>query len=203
MPTTPHTVTPDPAGSTNFDDLNVGELLSADAINKIKNNGVVQVKSFDDLAALPESIKVAHVGDIEPKESLKEALYFRGLLGEWTRANDYDTGWTLIDGQQFRRIGSIVYGQGIVITSDVADLEGTEFAPTHSISLSAHYDDDKTISNPVYNDGARLKINSQNGKPVVWSGSWSTGAERASATNVTDLTATPSDTSVVLTWSVK
>ena len=72
MATTPHTVTPNPAESTNFDNLSVGELLSADAINKIKNNGVVQVKNFDDLASLPESIKVAHVGDAEPEEDLKE-----------------------------------------------------------------------------------------------------------------------------------
>ena len=130
-------------------------------------------------------------------------MYFRGLLGEWTRANDYDTGWTLIDGQQFRRIGSTVYGQGIVNTPNVADLEGTEFAPDHPISLSAHYEEDKTLSNPVYNDGGLLKINSHNGQDVVWSGSWSTGAELAKFTNVTDLTATPSDTSVVLTWSVE
>ena len=58
MATTPHTVTPNPTGSTNFDDLSVGELLSADAINKIKNNGVVQVANFDDLASLPLEIKV-------------------------------------------------------------------------------------------------------------------------------------------------
>jgi hypothetical protein len=48
--------------------------------------------------------------------------------------------------------GSSIFGQGTVSTPDVADLTGSEFAPTHPISVSAHYEADKTISNPVHND---------------------------------------------------
>lgn len=91
----------------------------------------------------------------------------------------YDSGWQTIDGQKFRRVNYTVFGQGTVTSNsgsvtDVADLTDTEFAPTHPISLSDHYDTDKTISNPIYSEGSQLKVNSQNGEDVVWSGSWST-----------------------------
>jgi hypothetical protein len=119
----------------------------------------------------------------------------------------YDSGWQTIDGQQFRRVDFTIFGQGTVSTPDVADLTGSEFAPTHPISVSAHYEADKTISNPVHNDVdslSTLKINSNNGQPVVWSGSWSvTSTIPGTATNVINLTAEPSDTSVVLTWDVE
>ena len=83
---TPHTVTPNPAGSTNFDDMAVGELLSADAINKIKNNGVIQLADYASLQALNStSIKVAYVGPDESEDSLANSLYFRGALGAWTK----------------------------------------------------------------------------------------------------------------------
>lgn len=86
MATTPHTVTPNPAGSTNFDDMAVGELLSADAINKIKNNGVIQLADYASLQALNStSIKVAYVGPDESEDSLANSLYFRGALGAWTK----------------------------------------------------------------------------------------------------------------------
>ena len=211
----PHIVTPNPAGSTFFDDLGVGELLSADAINKIKNNGVVQVENFDDLASLPLDIKVAYVGDTEVNPAFKESLYVRGSEGNWAKAgySIYDTGWVqmnLSNGDVFlRRVDYAVFFRGTVTSesgsiTDIVDLDGTGFAPEHPISLSAHYEEDKTISNPVYNEGTVLKVNSQNGRPVTFSGSWSvTSTIPGTATNVTNLAATPSETSVVLTWDVE
>jgi len=83
--TTPHTVTPNPAGSTNFDNLSVKELLSADAINKIKNNGVIQLANHASLASLPTDIKIAYVGSTETDDNLKESLYFRGAVGAWVK----------------------------------------------------------------------------------------------------------------------
>ena len=122
----------------------------------------------------------------------------------------YDSGWQTINGQKFRRVNYTVFGQGTISTPDVADLTDTEFVPTHPISVSAHYDADKTISNPVYSDGPLLKVNSQNGEDVVWSGSWSTNAEipglpddGGSSATVTNLVAEPTETSVTLTWDVE
>ena len=212
---TPHVVTPNPAGSTFFDDLGVGELLSADAVNKIKNNGVVQVENFDVLASLPLEIKVAYVGATETNDALKESLYFRGLAGNWAKAgySVYDTGWVinnLSNGDVFlRRVDYTVFFRGTVTSAsgsvtDIIDLGGTDFAPEHPVSISAHYDVDKTISNPVYNEGTVFKVNSQNGEAVTFSGSWSvTSLIPGTATNVINLSAEPSDTSVVLTWEVE
>lgn len=122
----------------------------------------------------------------------------------------YDSGWQTINGQKFRRVNYTVFGQGTISTPDVADLTDTEFVPTHPISVSAHYDADKTISNPVYSDGPLLKVNSQNGEDVVWSGSWSTNAEvpglpdnGGSSATITNLVAEPAETSVTLTWDVE
>ena len=122
----------------------------------------------------------------------------------------YDSGWQTINGQKFRRVNYTVFGQGTISTPDVADLTDTEFVPTHPISVSAHYDADKTISNPVYSDGPLLKVNSQNGEDVVWSGSWSTNAEipnlpdtGADTAKITNLADDPTETSVTLTWDVE
>lgn len=129
---------------------------------------------------------------------------------EFPVAAVYDSGWQTINGQKFRRVNYTVFGQGTISTPDVADLTDTEFVPTHPISISAHYDADKTISNPVYSDGPLLKVNSQNGEDVVWSGSWSTNAEvpglpdnGGSSATVTNLVADPTETSVTLTWDVE
>ena len=121
----------------------------------------------------------------------------------------YDSGWQTINGQKFRRVNYTVFGQGTISTPDVADLTDTEFVPTHPISGSAHYDADKTISNPVYSDGPLLKVNSQNGEDVVWSGSWSTNAEvpglpdnGGSSAIITNLAADPAETSAAVIKSI-
>ena len=96
MPITPHEVTVNPEGSTNFTDLNVKELLSADAINKIKNNGVIQLANQADLGGLPLEVKIAYVGSTETNSNKKNSLYLRGDLGAWIKiaggsnANDWD-----------------------------------------------------------------------------------------------------------------
>ena len=196
-------------------DFNSGHQLTAGEVNDIKNSGVVQVADDLELAAVDtDKVKVAYRLD-------DYTLYHVDVVDESTGAEDwvpvgsdhavYDSGWQTINGQKFRRVNYTVFGQGTISTPDVADLTDTEFVPTHPISVSAHYDADKTISNPVYSDGPLLKVNSQNGEDVVWSGSWSTNAEipglpdsgGGSSATVTNLVADPAETSVTLTWDVE
>ena len=193
-------------------DFNSGHQLTAVEVNDIKNSGVVQVADNSELATVDtDKVKVAYRLDdstlyhVDVDESSGDVAW----VAVGSDHAVYDSGWQTIDGQQFRRVDFTIFGQGTVTSNngsitDVADLSGTEFAPIHPISVSAHYDADKTISNPVYSDGDILKVNSQNGEDVVWSGSWSTDVIiPGTATNVTNLAATPSETSVVLTWDVE
>lgn len=120
--------------------------------------------------------------------------------------NVYDSGWQEINGQNFRRIGYTVYGEGTTDAEIVADLNATIFTPEHPLSFSAHYEQDKTLSNPVYHDGGVLRVNSKNGESVTWSGSWSVSTpipdQPDSNARINNLSADSTETSVTLTWEV-
>jgi len=215
-----------------FAEYNWGSVPYDVALEGHRAKGLITQAEYDEAASryennLPKSADLgsevsasALFSNAVPDELADDCVFITDLLAReglpslggdsGSGSSVYDSGWKTINGQKFRRVNYTVFGQGTVSTPDVADLTDTEFAPTHPISVSAHYDADKTVSNPVYSDGPLLKVNSQNGEDVVWSGSWSTNAEipglpdnGGSSAIITNLVADPAETSVTLTWDVE
>jgi hypothetical protein len=98
----------------NPDDYTKGQLLSADDVNIIKNNGVVQANSLDDLdnAATSEykvayvngAVYVANLGEWQPLVSTPELVEYEPMVGTVQMFygdpdNDLDPGWVVCDGQ--------------------------------------------------------------------------------------------------------